>query len=181
MIAAGGPNMGRCGGFASVFAACLFVFGASFAHAYTLKSYEGRFSIEFPSAPAAKVVQGIGSCESIRHEFQVSEGRRTWIAIYKDCKPPGMLADMGINPSMRDISKAIAKALGGEVRANDPIELGPLSGREFLIYIERMNIVVRGRVFIEGDRIYQLMYFGPAGTQEDPVVEAFFASFRVMR
>ncbi|GEM_PF-1754850 len=162
--------------------ACLIiVFGAEFANAYTLKSYEGRFSIEFPSAPAEKVVHGLGSCDSTRHEFRLSEGGRVWMAIYKDCKPSGMLADIGINPTLRDYGPGVAKAVGGEVRANDPIEHGLLSGREFLIYIERGNLAMRGRVFIEGDRIYHLMYVGPPGTHDDAVTETFLSSFRVMR
>jgi hypothetical protein len=164
-------------GFAGAFAISLiFAFRADFANAYTLKSYEGRFSIEFPSAPTPKIVHGLGSCDSVVHEFRVSEGGRVWTAIYKDCKPSGMLADIGINPTLRDYGKGVAKRVGGEVRANDPIELGLLSGREFLIYVERGNLVIRGRVFIEGDRIYQLMYVGPVFTQEEPAVESFFAS-----
>ena len=86
----------------------LLLFGSSVASAYTLKSYEGRFSVDFPSAPTAKIVRGVGSCESFRHEFRLSEGGRDWMAIYKDCKPPGMLADIGINPTMRDFAEGVA-------------------------------------------------------------------------
>jgi len=171
--------MGRAAKIVLVFS--LLLSGADLARAYTLKSDEGKFSVEFPAAPEARIMRGVGSCESIRHEFRFLQGKRSWLAIYKDCKPPGMLADFGIPQALRDFSKGMAQVLHGEVRANDPIELGTVPGREFLVYIERTNLVVRGRVFVKGDRVYQVMYAGPAGTHEEPDIESFFASFRIMR
>jgi hypothetical protein len=68
----------------------------------------------------------------------------------------------------------------GDLRANDPITVGVLQGREVVAVVPG-GLVLRQRFFIEGDRLYQNMYVGPVGSQDDPAVEAFFASFRVMR
>ncbi len=103
------------------------------------------------------------------------------MASYQDCKPAGMLADIGINPTLRDFWKGVVKSVGGELRANDPIQHGQLSGREILVFVPLGSLILRQRMFIEGDRMYQIMYAGPFGTQDSPEVEAFFASFRVMR
>ncbi len=42
------------------------------------------------------------------------------MASYQDCKPAGMLADIGVNPMLRDFWKGVVKSVGGELRANDP-------------------------------------------------------------
>ncbi len=168
--------------FATPVAALLaFLAAAPFANAFELKSYEGRFSVEFPSAPAFQTIRNVGSCIAARHEYRLSERGRVWMASYQDCKPAGMLADIGVNPMLRDFWKGVVKSVGGELRANDPIEHGPLSGRQILVFVPQGKLILRQRMFIEGDRIYQNMYVGPFGTQDDPEVEAFFASFRVMR
>ncbi len=159
----------------------LLLLGADFANAYTLKSYEGRFSIEFPSTPKLEDIRDVGTCRAERHEYRASQGGRTWFSSYQDCLPPGFLADVGHGPFMRDFWKGIVKAVKGDLRANDPIERGTLSGREILVAVPYGNIVLRVQIFIEGDRLYKNMYAGPFGSQADPDVEAFFASFRVMR
>lgn len=159
----------------------LLLFGANFANAYTLKSYEGRFSIEFPSTPKLENIRDVGMCRAERHEYQASQGSKRFFSSYQDCLPRGFLADVGHGPFMRDFWKGIVKAVKGELRANDPIERGTLSGREILVAVPHGNIVLRVQIFIEGDRLYKNMYAGPFGSQADPDVEAFFASFRVMR
>jgi len=163
----------------------LFAFGVHAsdpAFAYTLKSYEGRFSIEFPTAPKFKHTRGIGTCWKDVYEFRASEGQRVWTAAYQDCLPHGYLEDTGHGPFLRDGWEGIAANVKGELRANDPIEHGNLSGREYLIVVPRGDQrIIRVRTFIEGDRVYKLMYIGPLFTEEGSDVEAFFQSFRVMR
>jgi hypothetical protein len=159
----------------------LLLSGANFANAYTLKSYEGRFSIEFPSTPKLENIRDVGTCRAERHEYRAKVGSKTFFSSYQDCLPPGYLADVGHGPFMRDFWQGLEKAVSGEVRANDPIERGNLSGREILIAVPHGNIVLRVQIFIEGDRLYKNMYAGPFGSQADPDVEAFFASFRVIR
>lgn len=158
----------------------LLLLGANFANAYVLKSYEGRFSIEFPATPKLENIRDVGTCRAERHEYRASQGSKTFFS-YQDCLPPGYLADVGHGPFMRDFWQGIVKAVKGDLRANDPIERGTLSGREILVAVPHGNIVLRAQIFIEGDRLYKNMYAGPFGSQADPDVEAFFASFRVMR
>ena len=170
--------------FAKIFAApfAVFLSVAGSANAYSFKSYEGRFSIEFPSQPQAQHIRDIGTCLHDRYEFRVSEGGKTWYASYQDCLPHGYLEDNGYGPFMLKAGEDLAKAVRGELRASDPIEHGALSGRQYLILVPYgEKRVARVQIFIDGDRVYKLMYIGPAFTEEDSGVEAFFASFRVMR
>lgn len=169
--------------FVKLFAALLAVFigGVNFANAYVLKSYEGRFSIEFPSQPKLENIRDVGTCMKERHEFRSSEGQKIFFASYQDCLPHGYLADVGHGPFLRDYWQNVEKAVRGELRANNPIEHGVLSGREYLIAVPHGNRVVRLQLFIDGDRLYKIMYVGPFLTQDEPEVESFFASFRVTR
>ena len=168
-------------GFAKLFAALLvIVSGASFANAYELKSFEGRFSIAFPGAPATDTIQDVGSCIATRHEYRFKERGRVWTASYQDCKPAGRVADLGHTYILKNAILGLLKAVKGELRSEDPVEIGVLQGREIVVAVPG-NLILRERFFIEGDRIYQLMYVGPFGSQDEPAVDAFFASFRVMR
>jgi hypothetical protein len=152
------------------------------AFAYTVKSYEGRFSIEFPTAPQLRHSRGIGTCWKDVYEFRASEGQRVWSAVYQDCLPHGYLEDTGHGPFLRDNWKEITAKVKGELRANDPIEQGNLSGREYLILVPLGDQrIIRVRTFIDGDRVYKLMYIGPLFTEESSDVESFFQSFRLMR
>lgn len=150
------------------------------ANAHEVKSFEGKFSIAFPGLPVTDTIHDVGSCIATRHEFRLKERARVWIASYQDCKPPGMLADLGHMQILKNAIKGVLKAVQGELRAEDPVEVGVLQGREIIVAVPG-NLILRQRFFIEGDRIYQNMYVGPFGSQNDPAVEAFFASFRVMR
>jgi hypothetical protein len=168
-------------GFAKLFAALLVIVSSvAFANAYEVKSFEGRFSIDFPGAPAADTIQDVGSCVATRHEYRFKERGRVWTASYQDCKPAGMVADLGHMMILKDAIRGLLKATKGELRAQHPVEVGVLQGREIVVAVPG-NLILRERFFIEGDRIYQLMYVGPFGTQDEPAVDAFFASFRVMR
>jgi hypothetical protein len=159
----------------------LISFGAGFANAYALKSYEGRFSVEFPSIPKLEHIRDVGTCRTDRYEYKSAERGRLWFASYQDCLPRGFLADVGHGPFLRDFYKGVVKSVKGDLRANDPIDHDTLKGREILVAVPHGNQVLRMQIFIEGDRLYKVMYVGPFQTQADPEVEAFFASFHVMR
>jgi hypothetical protein len=164
----------------TLLSALLVIAGVTLANAFQVKSYEGKFSIEFPGQPATSTIKDVGSCVATRHEYRFQERGRVWMASYQDCKPAGILADLGHVQVFKNAIKGLLKGVKGDLRASDPIEVGVLQGREIVVAIPG-NLILRERFFIEGDRIYQNMYVGPFGSQDDPAVEAFFASFRVMR
>lgn len=173
--------------FAKLALAFLAFFLSGAANAYTLKSAEGRFSIEFPAAPQAKHFRDVGTCMNDRYEFHLSQGRKAWFAGYQDC-PHGYIEDYGPNQFARDAWKGIVHNLQGELRENKLIKNHGMLGRQFLILVTHAGRyrlgearVFRVQVFVDGDRVYKLMYRGPVPTHQDPDVEAFFASFRVMR
>jgi hypothetical protein len=90
---------------------------------------------------------------------------------------------------MRDAWQNIVRSFRhSELRANDLVKNHGMLGRQFLIlikspprYIVQVRRVIRMQVFVDGDRIYKLMYVGPVLTQEEADVETFFASFQVNR
>lgn len=155
--------------------------GAGFANAYALKSYEGRFSVEFPSTPKLEHIRDVGTCRTDRYEYKLAERGKVWFASYQDCLPRGFLADVGHGPFLRDFYKGVVKSVKGDLRVNALIDQDTLKGREIMVAIPHGNQVLRMQIFIEGDRLYKVMYVGPFGSQAAPEVEAFFASFRVMR
>jgi hypothetical protein len=176
--------------FAKLLPALLTVFlsGTGLANSHSLKSVEGRFSVDFPSQPTAKHIRDVGACMRDRYVFSSTAGEKVWTAAYQDC-PPGYLNEVGPNQFMRDAWKGMVRYLHGQLRANDLIKNHGMLGRQFLILVTHdawyrplpTQRVLRVQVFVDGDRVYKLMYVGPVPTYDGPDVEAFFASFRVMR
>jgi hypothetical protein len=73
-----------------------------------------------------------------------------------------------------------AKSANGTIRSITPYTLGGVSGREAVVDQQDQKGTIRLRIFIVGDRLYQIMYLGPVGTEQGASCLDFLNSFTLI-
>jgi hypothetical protein len=151
---------------------------ADIAFAYTLKSDEGRFTAELPAEPAfSKLDETASSGPYVRYQWIADQGAKAWIITYNDY-PAGTIAKTGLEQAYKNAVKGSIQGTKGELRSDKTITQAGISGHEILVSIAG-PLIMRQRIFIMDDRLYQNIYAGPPDTEDDAEVNAFFAAFRV--
>jgi hypothetical protein len=151
---------------------------ANVVFAYTLKSDEGKFTAEMPAEPAfEKLNEKASSGPYVRYQWLTDQGAKAWIVTYNDY-PAGTIAKTGLEQAYKNAVQGSIRSTQGELRSDKVITQAGTSGHEVLISIAG-PLNMRQRIFIIGDRLYQNIYVGHPGTEDDAEVNAFFASFRV--
>jgi hypothetical protein len=107
------------------------------------------------------------SCETGSNVFYVA------VSTY----PKGFIAKRTVAAASQDAIAGAAENVKGHVRNNIAAKLGKQAGRDALIDVASQKTVVHLRVFFAGDRQYQVMYLGPAGTETGKPAMAFLGSF----
>jgi hypothetical protein len=64
---------------------------------------------------------------------------------------------------------------------NFPYKSGDIFGRECIVDYPEIKTVIRYRLFLLGNRCFQVGYTGPSGTETNDAVTAFLNSFHVLR
>jgi hypothetical protein len=154
------------------------VFFADIAFAYTLKSNEGKFTAEMPAEPTfEKLNETAASGPYVRNQWLTDQGAKAWIVTYNDYTT-GTIAKTGLEEAYKSAVQGSVRGTKGELRSDKAITQAGTSGHEILVSIPG-PFIMRQRIFIVGDRLYQNIYVGTPGTEDDAGVNAFFASFRV--
>lgn len=78
------------------------------------------------------------------------------------------------------INGAIGQA-GGTLKSSTKVDAGGLVGREAVFYAPGQKESVRVRYFLVGDRLYQVAYDGPAGSESGKEASTFLESFKMVR
>jgi hypothetical protein len=115
-------------------------------------------------------------------------GAVTHMIIYCDY-PAGSVANSGGPDKVyANASDGAVKSVNGTVRSSSSYQLGDVKGLEIVADIPSKDpkdsasaSVARLRFFVVGDRLYQVMYIGPTGTEADAKAVAFLDSFRLTR
>jgi hypothetical protein len=162
--------------FALLAAIALLVVQAGPAAAYVLRSDEGRFSIELPAEPSFQAIDEQSAAGAhVRYQWLVDLGHRAFIVTYNDYARTSEAETIYDN----GLEGALTATKGSLVR-QQAVTLEGLQGREFFARMPSGN-TLRQRLFLVGNRFYQNIYVGPPGSEVEPAVEAFLASFRVVR
>jgi hypothetical protein len=156
------------------------LFAASAADAYTLKSSEGGFSAEFKAEPAfKKLEEKASSGPYARYQWLLDQGAYAWIVTYNDY-PAGTIEKTGLQHAYQHAVDGGIRGVNGRMQSNNPVSNSGIAGRESTVFIPKGNLIMRQRIFIKGDRLYQNIYVGPPGSEKGKDVEDFFASFRLV-
>ena len=110
------------------------------------------------------------------------------MVIYCDYPAGSVAKSGGPDAVCKNASDGAVKNVGGTVRTSFPYHLGDVQGLEIVADIPSKDpntpanaSVARIRFFVVGDRLYQLMYIGPAGSETNSKAVAFLDSFRLTR
>jgi len=108
------------------------------------------------------------------------------MVIYCDYPAGSVASSGGPDKVCANASGGAVKSVNGTVRTSSPYQLGDTSGLEVVADIPPKDpkdsanaSVARLRFFVVGDRLYQVMYIGPTGTDTSPKAVAFLDSFRL--
>jgi hypothetical protein len=181
MIELGARLRGLCGLtiLATVLALAL-SWPAAAAHAaemwrdYTSK--EGRFSVLFPGEPQIKVEAGGGAVVG-SHEFLVQLGAIVFDVSYDDYVP-GTLAVQSKTYILEIARDRLIKGQPVRLLADKIVQTGSNVGRE-VVFQDGDGYTQIFRLYVAGDRVYQTIAGGPAGTEHDPDVLRFQNSFQM--
>jgi len=142
------------------------------AESFVLKSPEGRFAVTFPARPEQKTQMQQGGT---LHLYVLNSGEGAWVASYYDL--PGKKRSGGTAALLDEWAKGAAR--DGKLRKSSHVKFAGASGREVLVDLGGDKLR-RQRGVIVKNRLYQIAYAGPKGTEASAEVKLFFKSFQLL-
>jgi hypothetical protein len=110
------------------------------------------------------------------------------MVIYCDYPAGSVASSGGPDKVCANASDGAVKNVNGTIRTSSPYQLGDSNGLEVVADIPPKDpkdpasaSVARLRFFVVGDRLYQVMYIGPTGTETTIKAVTFLDSFRLTR
>jgi hypothetical protein len=154
----------------------------SMAAAETINSSGWGFSATFPgqSKMTAEPIQTrVGNVTMINYTFE-NETQAFMIALTDYPKGTVESAERSYNGAI----EGFASGVKGTIRNRVPFRLGNVSGYDFIVdgppaTGNQQRMAFHVRAFIVGDRLYQVAYGGPMGTEQGLSALAFLNSFRL--
>ena len=160
--------------------AALLALTANLAWGDTVTSRDGGFMVNFPG-PVRETTQIVDTSagKATAHIMSYQAPNQTvYTAVYSDY-PPGAVGQSPVDAIYAGaISGAVQKA-GGTLRSSTPINIDNVTGREAVLETPDKRETVRVRYFLVGDRLYQVMYDGPAGSEKSSDAINFLNSFKL--
>jgi hypothetical protein len=131
--------------------------------------------------PGTPVRQQDMTDHGLRYVLYTAEDdpERDYIAGMQEIAADGMAK--GAQRLYDDARDSLAHSTGGKVRAERPVICDGITGREIIVDAEDdtgMNTLI-DRVYLTGNRLYQLGAIVPRGTERDAVVTRFLDSARL--
>lgn len=146
----------------------------------TVVSRDGGFSATFPvKTQATSLPVKSGEIDVTMKMVAAEKDGASFVVSYVDY-PTGALAQKSLDQAFQDIIDGTVGNVQGALRTASPIALGGTTGREVLIDVPAQNVAVHERIFLVGDRLYQVMYGGPKGTESAKDAMAFLDSFKLL-
>ncbi len=147
----------------------------------TVKSKEGKFSVTLPDKPAEKtnkVKTDVGELDL--HSFLVDQNDRAMVVMYSDY-PAGSVGAANADKVLAGCIEGNVKSLKGKLASEEKITTGKAKhvGREIRIEMPDKKGIYRARLFLVGDRLYQVVALGPDDFAKGKAVDAFLNSFAI--
>ena len=144
-------------------------------------SEAGKFKVTMPAKPKTMTQQAPTVAGTLDvHLFIVDQKDRGFIASYTDY-PKGSVTDANRQMTLDNVRDGNAKGVKGKLASEKKITLGKkkLEGREVLIVLPGGSTVYRARIFLAGDRLYQVVVIGPEMFAKSKAANAYLDSFQI--
>ncbi|MCF6278702.1 MAG: hypothetical protein L3J16_08140 [Anaerolineales bacterium] len=148
----------------------------------------GKFAVLLPQTPTEEVqTASSASGEITVHMYIVEDVGTAYAVMYNDYPVDlGMasLDEAGVNDVLDGSRDGALDGVSGEIVNESSIKIGDYIGREISYTIPSSVIPDSGvgylRLYLVGDRLYQVMAIGPASSIDANKVDLFFESFQLM-
>lgn len=90
--------------------------------------------------------------------------------------PDGMMKPEVLDNAYSGGINGLATSIKGTIRSVTTYTLGGTTGREGFVEVASENTVYRARMFIVGNRLFQIMYLGPTGSEASETATKFLDS-----
>jgi hypothetical protein len=161
----------------------LLVLAFSPARAETLVDDAGRFVVDIPQ-PVTRSSTESGSAAAKLTNFVLTHdsGPTAELVQYTDFLP-GRLAQIDHAKMYESAANGGAANVNGVIRSLVVHRLGTVEGREMIVDFKasEAKCVSRCRFYLANDRLYALIYVGPAGSEDSTEAVHFLDSFRLLR
>jgi hypothetical protein len=155
--------------FRAFFITSLCVACVGFANAFTFRSSEGHFTAEFPEEP--KLDQTNAKSDDgtplKQYTWEVDKGDTVYsVTMTTSQKRLTFNYDNG--------AAGFVKATKGKLISQQKLQMQGMEARE--IFVEAGGYIFRDRMIFVDQRIYQILYGGPPGSEKSAAAEAFLNS-----
>lgn len=145
-------------------------------------SKDGKFSVALPDKPTEKTSKvKVGDAEATLHIFSVDqkEPKRGYVITYIEYPKGTVGADK--DKFVAGVVERNVARLKGKVASNEPITLGKQKhpGRDVRVELAETKQLYRARVFLVGERVYQVTVLGAEEAVKGKEVDDYLASFKV--
>jgi hypothetical protein len=158
----------------------------------TFTSKEGKFSVSLPDKPTESTQQvksagpGAGTEKREIHLFSLAPAEgHAYVISYTDY-PRGAIKPDKKEAFLASVCDGFVKQVGGKERARKKLSLGTGKakhpGQEVVVAVgmaEKKQLFYRTRLYLVGDRFFQLTLMGPEDFTTDKQADEFFSSFKV--
>ncbi|MBN1638198.1 MAG: hypothetical protein JW866_04475 [Ignavibacteriales bacterium] len=145
----------------------------------------GGFAVEFPDQPermTQSVPTEVGDIEMVYYQSMNASGEVVFMVSYNDY--PAELVEMGDPDNMLEEGKngALGTIAGAKVISSKKIEYDGNPGIEFYATGDSQGyaVAVKARMYLVGNRLYQVMILGLEGTADEDEMDDFLDTFRLL-
>jgi hypothetical protein len=148
-------------------------------------SEAGRFTVVSPVhlQESIQPVESQATGKIDLHIFLGNQGDLAYAVAYADY-PPDIVRKGNPEKILDGASLGMVSHINGKLVRETKIEIEGYPGRELLIEVTIQAGVpgtVKGRVFLVGNRIYQMMWIAPKGQASLKALDDFLQSFRLLQ
>jgi hypothetical protein len=142
---------------------------------------DGHFAATFPAAVkrANRIIDKEDIGQIATFQVYTSQGAVAFKVAYNDY-PEGYVASTGAAAVYKGAAKEAADIAKGTIRGEDNCKLGSVGGLEVVIDGPDRGFVERIRLYLVGDRLFEVAYVGPPDSEAGKAALDFLDSFRLL-
>jgi hypothetical protein len=159
----------------------LVIFATGCSQPQTYDSSSGRFTIDFPGKPKeqSQTVQtptGNVTAHIIMYESRIA----AYVVTYSDF-PASQIKSSSADELLDGACQGVASNIGGTITSQKSISIDNHPGQEVKVSASSRGkkVEVRNRIYLVGNRLYQVIVTAAPGDTEDATANKFVTSFKL--